>query len=284
MTLCAEAALAEGHGVFSATEGEGLLSPRVLAEVGKADLVVLPYPATRDGVHITATHIPFSALPLREGTVVVGGGIPCHFHRDNILFFDLARDERFLWQNARLTAEGGLSAALHATERGLWGVRTAVLGYGRIGKQLARLLARMGAEVTVYARRAAALAEAESEGFAALPFTEPLSLTAPLVFGTFPASVPTDIRVTKGALCYDLGGGLPSSLADGEGETVTVTVLRGVPGVFSPVGAAEVYFRALHPYLSMPCFPTDGEECDSPESPVVPTLAEGETQERREKV
>ena len=272
MTLCAERAKEEGHATFAAVGGEGLLSHEVLTGVREASLLVLPYPATRDGVHIVGTHIPFSALPLREGATVAGGAIPSAWHREHVLFYDVAKEEPFLWRNARLTAEGALATAMTATGRGLWGVETAVLGYGRIGAQMARLLASLGARVTVYARRPAVRAAAEAEGYRAEALSFPLTLPEAVVFNTLPPDVTPRFSLTKGALCYDLGGGLPVALSDGEGGEVAVTALRGVPGVFAPLAAAEVYYDALRPFL-------DGEGASDnesfPEDEVGPTFAEG---------
>ena len=272
MTLCAERAKREGHAVCAAVGGEGLLSHEMLTGVREASLLVLPYPATRDGVHITGTHIPLSVLPLREGATVAGGGIPLDWHRGNILFFDVAKEEPFLWQNARLTAEGALATAMTATERGLFGAEAAVLGYGRIGVQLARLLARLGARVTVYARRPSVRAAAEAEGYGARALVGPLTLSEGVVFNTLPPDVTPLVSLPKGALCYDLGGGLPPVLPDGEGGEVRVASLRGVPGVFAPLAAAEVYYEALRPCLEG----AGAAESESfPEDEVVPTFAEG---------
>ena len=272
MTLCADRAKREGHAVYAAVGGEGLLSHEVVTGVREASLLVLPYPATRDGLHITGTHIPFSVLPLREGATVVGGAIPPDWHREHVLFYDVAKEETFLWRNARLTAEGALAAAMTATERGLWGVETAVLGYGRIGAQLAHLLACLGAHVTVYARRPSVRAAAEAEGYGTASLSFPLSLSERAVFNTLPPDVTPSVLLKKGAFCYDLGGGLPSALPDGEGGEVTVTCLRGVPGAFAPLAAAEVYYDALRPCL----LGAGASESESfPEDGVVPTFAEG---------
>ncbi len=277
MTICAARARKEGHAVFSATGGEGLLSPAVLQGVGEASVLVLPYPATRDGVHISATHIPFSALPLKEGVTVVGGDIPADWHREHVLFFDLARQEGFLWENARLTAEGALAAVLNATERGLYGLPVAVVGFGRIGKQLARLLNAVGGRVTVYARRPAALAEARAMGYGAREAVFPLSVEERVVLDTLPPAVTHSLKLPEGALCYDLGGALPATLPDTAGGEVKVETMRGVPGVFAPQGAAEIYYAALLPYLATA---TETGEEGFPMGEVVPTLAPCEAERR----
>lgn len=277
MTICAARAREEGHDVFSAVGGEGLLSAAVLRGVEAASVLVLPYPATRDGVHISGTHIPFSALPLKDGVTVVGGAIPADWHREHVLFFDLARQEGFLWENARLTAEGALATVLSATERGLYGLPVAVIGFGRIGKQLARLLAAVGGRVTVYARRPAALAEARAMGYGARTAVFPLTVEEGLVLDTLPPAVSHSLILPEGALCYDLGGGLPATLPDVAGGEVKVETMRGVPGVFAPRGAAEIYYDALRPYLATA---TEAGEEGFPTGEVVPTLASREAERR----
>ena len=272
MTLCAERAREEGHTVFAAVDGGGLSSVEALTEVAEASLLVLPYPATRDGVHIGGTGVPFSALPLREGATVAGGEIPPEWHRENLVFYDVAKDESFLWRNARLTAEGALATVLTATGRGLSGISCALLGYGRIATALARLLSALGARVTVYARRPSARGAAEAEGYGTGTLAFPMSFSEAVVFNTLPPGSAPLFSVGRGALCYDLGGSLPATLPDGEGGETPVIALRGVPGRFAPRAAAEVYYEALRPCLGGSgaadtlCFP---------EEEVVPTFAEG---------
>ncbi|MBO5755337.1 MAG: hypothetical protein J6R89_04700 [Clostridia bacterium] len=272
MTLCAERAREEGHTVYAAAGGAEALSSEALRRVGEASLLVLPYPATRDGVHIGGTRLPFSLLPLREGATVAGGDIPPDWHRENVLFHDVAKDEAFLWRNARLTAEGALATALTATGKGLFGVSCALLGYGRIAAQLARLLLALGARVTVYARRASARGAAEPTGCQVAELRFPVTLSEGVVFNTLPPGTAPLFSVAKGGLCYDLGGSLPPTLPDGEGGEIGVISLRGVPGSFAPAAAAEVYYRALSPCLA--CAAAADTQC-FPEETVVPTFAEG---------
>lgn len=59
--------------------------------------------------------------------------------------------------------------AMELTDTALLGSRMAVIGYGRIGQFLARLLLAMGVSVTVCARRAESLAFARGDGCATLP-------------------------------------------------------------------------------------------------------------------
>ena len=86
---------------------------------------------------------------------------------------------------ARLTAEGALRLALE--QGSLLGKACVVIGYGRIGRLLACLLWRMGAQVTVAARKAADRAMAEALGLRAVCPGDGLPETTALVFNTAPA-------------------------------------------------------------------------------------------------
>ena len=208
------------------------------------DALVLPYPATRDGVHITATAIPFASLPLSRGTHLFGGRLPAAW-REGRVSFDAEEDEAFLQRNAYLTAAAGVSTALRATERAFFGVSAAVVGYGRIGKEAAKMLRALGADTAVYVRRQAAREEAARDGFRAYLLEETERLPAGVVLATVPAPAPnlTHLSVKGDALVYDLGGGLPATLPGENGESVLTVPLRAAPGVFAPLAAGELYGR-----------------------------------------
>ena len=215
------------------------------------DLLVLPYPATRDGVHIATTSLPFSRLPLSSHTALFGGRLPDAWRRDRPSF-DAEENEKYLLENAHLTAVAGVAAALRATERAFVGVRAAVIGYGRIGKETARLLRALGADTAVYVRREAAREEAKADGFAAHRLTHACLLSEDVVFGTVPA--PADnlsaLRAKEDTLIYDLGGGFPPALEAPSGESSLTIPLKGAPGVFAPKAAGDAYGRCVLTALS----------------------------------
>lgn len=140
-----------------------------------ADAVLLPLPATRDGETVCAPlfrgGIPtlrglIGALP--QGTLVCGGMLPEDFCREaseaGLRLRDYGKSEVFLTRNAVPTAEGALEILLGALDVTVAGSAMLVVGYGRVGQATARLLAAVGARVTVAARSSAALALAASVG------------------------------------------------------------------------------------------------------------------------
>ncbi|MBQ8147094.1 MAG: hypothetical protein IJ039_09945 [Clostridia bacterium] len=73
------------------------------------------------------------------------------FFGGNVIDYSLY--ESFLMKNAYLTAEAAVSYLHSLTQESINGKRIFISGYGRIGKALSKILAGLGADVCVYARR-----------------------------------------------------------------------------------------------------------------------------------
>ena len=131
----------------------------VPVSVGEADVIV-----TQNPVRNSRMDLPTILHGMRRDArlYLLGGsrkGIP-----ESVRCTDLLEREDFLTENAELTAEGALHAAMDASDGALHGSRCTVTGFGRIGKALTRDLLAMGARVTVAARREAARKAAEQLG------------------------------------------------------------------------------------------------------------------------
>ena len=246
MEIAADWIKREGHTVRVCKEGV----PKN-AFFAALELLVLPYPATRDGVHIAATALPFSRLPLSPEAALFGGRLPDAW-REGRRSFDAEENEAYLLENACLTAAAGVATVLRATERALYGVSAAVIGYGRIGKETARLLRALGADTAVYARREAAVSEARGDGHRAYLLSQTPQIPETVVFGTVPAPADSlsSLLVAEEALVYDLGGGLPVAMDTPSGKSIPTLPLRSAPGVFAPKAAGEAYGRCVLAALS----------------------------------
>ena len=94
------------------------------------------------------------------GGYVIGGMLPVSGAR----CFDYMKDEAFLFDNARVTAEGAVVLLGQTLKGTIFGADVSIVGMGRIAECLCRMLIPMGAQVTVYARRPEALARARAMG------------------------------------------------------------------------------------------------------------------------
>ena len=186
------------------------------------------YPATR----ITLADITRHAA---RGSIIVGGGLP-----DTLGGFDYLKNEAYLYDNARITAEGAVMLLGASTCGTVCGMDVAVIGMGRIAECLCPLLCALGAHVTVYARKPEALSRARAMGAQTVRFSGVLPAravqhnaicnTVPHVLynGELLAAAPRDIlllelasvpggfdmdAVTEFGLHYVNGQGLPGKYA-----------------------------------------------------------------------
>lgn len=160
--------------------------------------------------------------------------------------------------NSIPTAEGALLLAMQELPVTLHGSEAFVLGLGRTGFTLARMLAGVGARVTVIDRGAADRARAWAEGWRAFPFTELPAVIrqADVIFNTVPAPVLTETvlpHTKESVLIIDLAS------APGGTDFAAATVLRrratlapGLPGKVAPRTAGLILAR-IYPPLILTC-------------------------------
>lgn len=255
-----------------------------------ATAIILPLPATRDGERVhcprdpscTVTFDELSALLVRRpATVLFGGKLPPDFTDGSREISPRAVDYYdnpvLQLRNAYITAEAALMTAMELTDRTLRDTSVAVLGYGRIGKYLARLLRTLGAEVTVCARREESLFEAAAEGCHPLLITDgdsmgglyPLCRNHAILFNTVPAHVMTReflLRLEREVLLIDLASA-PFGVCDGDVREATarngLRYLRApsLPGSYAPRDAGRIIAECILDMLSrMESTPIDQTE------------------------
>jgi dipicolinate synthase subunit A len=166
--------------------------------------------------------------------------------------------------------------AMELTDTSLQGLSAAVLGYGRIGKALSRLLRGLGVAVTVCAKREEALSEAAAEGYTPLLLSPAAPLGGfsslrkgfPLLFNTVPARIlPRELLLSldTGTLLIDLASS-PFGVSDEDvQETSARSGLRylrapSLPGSYAPRTAGEIISDCILKGLSrrdIPLHPHD---------------------------
>lgn len=144
-------------------------------------VVVLPLPYTTDGKNINA---PFCRYPISIAEVfanisakskVLAGRCDAKIkfmaesHR--IMLVDYLCREELAMLNAIPTAEGAIQIAMEETPFTLHSSKCLVVGNGRIGKILSKMLHGLGAEVTVAARKKADMAFCFAMGYKTIPIS-----------------------------------------------------------------------------------------------------------------
>lgn len=200
-------------------------------------LDVPSFPADREDRDIAALEQHLQRLP--QNITVIGGGLN-HPVLEGYEKLDLLEDEFYLAANAAITAQCALQEAAGRMPTTFADTPVLVIGWGRIGKCLAKLLRALDARVSVAARKESNRAMLEALGFRAVsPDTPPdgyrlIINTAPGP-GCFPECragancVILDLASTPGLSGRDVirARGLPGKLApESSGILIGKTVLR----------------------------------------------------------
>lgn len=173
------------------------------------------------------------------------------------------RDD-FAIYNSVPSAEGAIAMAMQASPLCLFDNHALVLGYGRTGITLARMLAGIGARVTVAARGETDLARIYAAGHRPLEFPRLAEAVAEadFIFNTVPARVLTRdvLAMAPGHLVIiDLAsapGGTDFGAADELG--LTARLAPGLPGQVAPVTAGRLIASLVVRYLATAGGPPTG--------------------------
>ena len=149
---------------------------------------------------------------------------------------DFLADEIYLCENARITAECALDVAFPYLTRAIHGCPVLILGWGRIGKCLGKLLQAMGADVTIAARNPAQRAMIHALGYETAAF-DALDLThSRLIFNTIPHPVLNYERMSQ---CREDCIKIELASKDGmEGDDIIIA--RGLPGLHMPESSGKL--------------------------------------------
>lgn len=162
------------------------------------------------------------------------------------------QDEGFIWQNACLTAEGFIAAFYKEEARTIAGRRFVISGFGRIGKMLASLLSKMGAEVCIIARSIVQVSEAIAYGYEAklLEDYEKVS-DGEYLINTIPAKWLTENEAKRlPHYVFDVASA-PGCLQTKDVGVYKYVFLPALPGKYYPQDAAHVLWQTIEGEL--PC-------------------------------
>lgn len=221
-----------------------------------ADVIVGPLPFSTDNINVNA---PFSNEVIQidkvfnlmsEKQVIIGGKFSIEHEEKlknkNLGLADYFKREEMQVQNAIPTAEGAIQIAMEETPITLHNSNVIVLGYGRIGKVLSKMLYGIGANVHVEARNYSDLAWIKNYGYIPIHQKELKTYLSRMnvVFNTIPQMILNKEllkSIDSNCIIIDLAskpGGVDLEAAK-ELEIKAISAL-GLPGKVAPVTAAMV--------------------------------------------
>lgn len=221
-----------------------------------AEVIIGPLPFTKDNKTIEAPfysgeiYIDKIIKLLNKEQLFLGGKIDTEnwllAKKNNIPIEDYFKREEMQVLNAIPTAEGAIQIAMEEMPITIFDSNVIVLGFGRIGKVLSKILYGMGAKTYVAARKQSDISWIKSYGYNEVLFKE-LKEDLPkmdVIINTAPKVVLTEELlhvVNKNSLIIDLAskpGGVDFKKAEEMG--VKVIWALGLPGKVAPITAARV--------------------------------------------
>ncbi len=170
----------------------------------------------------------------------------------NVYTIDILEREEMSVLNSIPTAEGAIQIAMEELPITLNGSKTLILGYGRVGKVLARMLSGIGAEVYVEARKYSDLAWLKANGINSVYINDLNNYLCnmDIIFNTVPSRLLDSDRLEKigrDCLVIDLAskpGGVDFDRAKALG--IKVIWALSLPGKVAPVTAANYMKQTIY--------------------------------------
>lgn len=235
-----------------------------------SDALLLPLPASRDGttLNLSAQNCKIGISELikisarNKSTVVLGGLITPEIKKTaealGVELIDYYDCEDLQQKNALPSAEGAIMVAMENTDRVIEGMRILICGYGRIGKLLSDKMRRLGASVSVAARRDEILCEIAMAGFETVDLRQindliRASQNCEVVFNTIPSQIFTRQVIEKidsDPLYIEIAsapGGI--DLQSARGRKMRIIFAPSLPGKYAPASAGEYIFETVNDIL-----------------------------------
>ena len=234
-----------------------------------ADAVILPLPVTRDNLYLSADGEKVSLsdivkLTAKNRAFLLGGMLPQEMIRQcealGVEACDYYKSEALQKKNALPSAEGALMIAMEHTDITVKGMKALVTGFGRIGALLADMLDKLGADVTVGARRDEVLCELSLLGYRAVRIggdgTElgEAVKNSDVIFNTVPSVIFNEkvLSEVRNKPLYVEIASSPGGIDLGAARKIGIEIVfaPSLPGKYSPVNAGRYIFETISEMLS----------------------------------
>lgn len=227
--------------------------------IEKGEIVIGPLPLSNNEY----VNTPFSneKITIKElidnlgEKILIAGAIKPDVYElvtDNAKIIDLMKREELAVLNAISTAEGAIQIAIQETLKNIHGNNVLVMGFGRIGKILSKMLDGIGAKVSCEARKNADLAWIKAYGY------EPINITElkehlnkfDIIINTIPYVVLDKealSQVKKDVLIIDLASN-PGGVDKEAINKLEIKYIKALslPGKVSPITSAEFMKETIY--------------------------------------
>lgn len=227
-----------------------------------AEIVISSIPFTRDGITI---NMPLSDnkikinefMNLMKDKTLIAGTISNNIYEKykDVEIIDIMKNEKLAILNTIATAEGAIKEIIENTQVNVHGSKIMILGFGRVGKTLAKKLDGLSAKITVVSKEEEELAWAEVYGYTNMQLNkiEDVIKDYDVIVNTIPHIIlQGDIlqKINKNTLLLDLAsgeGGINKEKA--QENKINLIKALGIPGKISPVATAKILKETIYEML-----------------------------------
>ena len=227
-----------------------------------AEIVISSIPFTRDGITI---NMPLSGnkikinefMNLMKDKTLIAGTISNNIYEKykDVEIIDIMKNEKLAILNTIATAEGAIKEIIENTQVNVHGSKIMILGFGRVGKTLAKKLDGLSAKITVVSKEEEELAWAEVYGYTNMQLNkiEDVIKDYDVIVNTIPHIIlQGDIlqKINKNTLLLDLAsgeGGINKEKA--QENKINLIKALGIPGKISPVTTAKILKETIYEIL-----------------------------------
>lgn len=230
--------------------------------IQKNNIILSSIPLTKDKEKINA---PFSKENIKvqellnnaENKTIISGNIFDEYIQkyEKINFIDLLKDEELTILNSIPSAEGAIQIAMEQTQITLNGAKVLIMGFGRIGKILAKMLLGFGSEVYCEARKPSDIAWIKSYGYFPVLLEELEShlYKYDIIFNTIPTLILNQellSKVNKDCVIIDLAS-VPGGVDFEQAKKLNIKTIwaLGLPGKVAPITSAKYIKKILNKYI-----------------------------------
>ncbi|MGI6669249.1 MAG: dipicolinate synthase subunit DpsA [Acetivibrionales bacterium] len=232
------------------------------AAIDDSEIVIGPLPCSNDNETLNAPFHDEKILVneifkiMKKNQLFIAGRISEKLKQlakaYNVYSIDILEREEMAVLNAIPTAEGAIQIAMEELPITLNGSKTLILGYGRVGKALSKMLAGIGAEVYVEARKYPDIAWIKTYGYIPVYISELKNYISSMdvIFNTIPSRI-LDCemlrKVGKDCLIIDLAS-KPGGVDFERAKTLGIKVIwaLSLPGKVAPVTAANYMKQTIY--------------------------------------
>ncbi len=234
--------------------------------VNSSEIIIGPVPMTNDAENLSA---PFSEEKIsinellqkmagKNKTFLAGQlseKIINSCQENNINYIDLLKREELVVLNTIATAEGAIQITMENTQKTIHGSNVLIMGFGRVGKVLAKMLDGIGAKVSCEARKNSDIAWIKAYGYTPIHLSELESELGnyDIIINTIPFQILDENRlkyIKKDCTIVDLSsnpGGVDRRAARSLG--IKLIWALSLPGKVAPMTSAEFIKETLYHIL-----------------------------------